>query len=64
LSLVRGKNGIIKPDHISLGLVQQVFLIPKIDGPDPGKPGPNREDLGLIFFSKDIKATLIYLKQI
>jgi hypothetical protein len=50
---------IIKMDHISLGLVQQVFLIPKIDGADPGKPGPDREDCRLIFFSRDIKAPLI-----
>jgi len=39
--------------------VQQVFLITKIDGADPGKPGPDREDFRLIFFSKDIKAMLI-----
>jgi len=44
--------------------LQQVFLITKIDCTDSGKPGPNFEDFCLIFFSKDIKATLIYLKQI
>jgi len=63
LSLVRGNNGIIKPDHISLGLLQQVFLITKIDGADPGKPGAYLEDLCLVFFSKNIKAPLIYRKQ-
>jgi hypothetical protein len=44
--------------------VQQVFLIPKIDGPDPGKPGPDREDFNPILFSKGIKAALIYRKQV
>jgi len=39
LALVRGNNGIIKPDHISFGLFHQILLIPKIDGPDPGKHG-------------------------
>jgi hypothetical protein len=43
--------------------VQQVFLIAKIDGADSGKPGPDLEDLCLIFFSKGVKAPLIYRKQ-
>ena len=59
LSLVRGNDLVIKADHISLGFVHQVFLIAKIDRPDPGKPRPNREDCRLIFFSRDIKAPLI-----
>jgi len=63
LSFVRGNNGIIKPDHISLGIVQQVLLITKIDGADPGEPGPYLEDLCLVFFSKNIKAPLLYRKQ-
>jgi len=39
--------------------VQQVLLITKIDGTNPGKPGPNLEDLRLVFLSKGIKAVLI-----
>jgi len=43
--------------------VHQVFLITKIDGTDPGKPGPNRKDLCLIFFAEGIKAALTYQKK-
>ena len=63
LSFVRGNDLIIKPDHISLGIVEQVLLITKIDGTDPGKAGAYLEDLCLVFFSKNIKAPLIYRKQ-
>jgi len=43
--------------------VQQVFLIAKIDCTDSGKPGPDLEDLCLIFFSKGVKAPLICQKK-
>jgi hypothetical protein len=56
LSLVRGNDLVIKPDHITLDLGQQVFLIAEIDGADAGKPWPDREDLRLVFFSKGVKA--------
>jgi hypothetical protein len=59
LSLVRGNDLVIKPDHISLGLVHKVFLIAEIDGADAGKPGFDREDLCLVFFSERVKAPLI-----
>jgi len=42
-----------------LGIGEQILFIPKIDGADSGKPGPNLEDFRLVFFSKGIEAPLI-----